>query len=202
MPISMPVNVGFTEANFYLETNTQSFTSPVTKTTQVLELDGARWRATYSLPKMRREQAAQWIAFFLKCAGRANKFLAYDADWKTNLGPGTGTPLVKGAGQTGGTLEIDGCTPSVTGWLRASDYVTVNGQLVRLTQNADTDGSGNATLFFEPPLIESPADNLPITTTGTQYCEMILVDDSQGQWPTDKNGIYQEKTFSGYEPLV
>ncbi len=44
----------------------------------------------------------------------------------------------------------------------------------------------------------SPADNAPIVTD-TPTCTMILVDNRQGMWEADANGVYEEKTFSAIE---
>ncbi len=43
MTISMPAQPGFAACRFGLETNTQTFTSPLTKATQRAVLGGARW---------------------------------------------------------------------------------------------------------------------------------------------------------------
>lgn len=125
-------------------------------------------------------------------------FNAYDPDRKTPLDVATGTPLVKGAGQNGNTLAIDGCTPGVTGWLKAGDYFSVNSELKQFTADASTNGSGEATLAFQPALRNSPEDNAPLTVTGAT-CTMILADDRQGIWEADVSGIYEEKTFSKVE---
>lgn len=198
MPITMPPGRFIKESNFYLETNTQVFTSPVNRAVQRRERAGARWRMTLTLRPMHREDAAKWIAFLLKLRGMTETFYASDPDWQVNRGPGTGNPLVRGAGQTGNTLLIDGCTPSVTGWLRAGDYFSVNGELKRLTADANTSGSTQTTLNFEPFLRNSPVDNAVVTVTNP-VCEMILTDDSQLSWQSDARQIYQERTFSAVE---
>ena len=93
-------------------------------------------------------------------------------DWDGRTARGTasssaGTPLVKGASQTGNTLLIDGATASQTGYLKAGDYIQlgsgISQRLHMVTADANTDGSGNATLSIEPALRTSPADNLAIT---------------------------------------
>lgn len=198
--VAIPLTPGFTDSNFYLKTNTKTFTSPINRVTQSLELAGAQWYGSFTLPRMDRTKAAAWIAFFMLCKGMSETFNMRDPDWKINLGPGTGTPLVNGDSQLGNTLIIDGCTVSTLGWLKIGDYFSVGGKLKRMTANADTDSGGNTTLTFEPPIDTSPADNDAVTTVGAT-CEMILADDSQASWPCDKNGIYQEKTFVAYEPL-
>jgi hypothetical protein len=194
----MPSTPGFTTCRFGLETNTQTFTSPLTKAVQRMLLGGARWTATYTLPAMKRGKAAAWQAFFDRLEGSANAFNAFDPDGKTPRGTATGTPLVSGATQTGSTLAIDGCTASVTGWLMAGDYFSVNGELKRLTADATTNGSGQTTLNFKPALRNSPADDAPLTLT-KPTCTMILADDMQAIWECNAQGVYQPKTFNAFE---
>ncbi len=198
MPLDLPAAPGFTTAEFGLETNTQRFESPLTKAVQRVKLGGDRWTLTATLPRMNRTQAAPWVAFFLSLQGSFATFNGFDPDCKTPRGSWGGMPLVKGGGQTGSTLLIDGLTAGVSKVARAGDYFTVGGELKQLTADADSDGSGEATLSFQPPLRNSPADNAPLTVTRAS-CTMALVDDMQAKWRCDKNGIYEEKTFAAVE---
>lgn len=197
---TMPTTPGFRNSDFYLETNTATFQSPVNKAVQRMERSGALWMFTGTLPAMKRDDAMLWKAWFLKLKGRVHTFSAYDPECAQPRGVATGAPLVKGAGQTGNTLLIDGCTASTFGWLRFGDYFSVNGELKQLVLDADTNGSGETTLTFEPPLRASPADNTAIVTD-KPTCTMILMDDATGSWPSDAMGVYQEKTFSAMEVI-
>ena len=197
MPTSMPLNQAFVSAQFWLEPNVQTYTSPLTYNTKRRELDGARWRASYTLPHMERHKAAEWKAFFTALRGQVNTFYAYDPDNKTPRGAAGGTPLVNGANQTGTSLIIDGCTPNQY-FLLAGDYFNVGSALHMITQPILADGSGNATLVFEPYLRTSPADNAPITTSNCT-CTMILADNLQAGFEINANGIYLPKTFTAYE---
>lgn len=126
-------------------------------------------------------------------------------------GVATGTPLVKGAAQsvtyaslTSGssfwqsTLATDGWTVSTTGILKEGDLFTIagvysvnpiskesTGQLQQFTvlADADSDGTGNATLTVSPPIIASgvhqtvtaaPADNAAITVTNSHAANMAF----------------------------
>jgi hypothetical protein len=199
MPLSMPVGPGFSACRFGLETNTQTFTSPLTRATQRALLGGARWTATYTLPAMNNAQAAAWQAFLLSLEGGVNTFYAFDPDRKTPRGAATGTPLVNGGSQTGSSLVTDGWAHSVTGVLKAGDYFGVNGELKMVAADCNSDGSGNATIAFKPALRSSPADNAPLTVTAAS-CTMVLQDDQQTMWDTGvRIGIYNSKTFSAYE---
>lgn len=198
MTISMPAAPGFSACRFGLETNTQTWTSPLTKATQRAILGGARWTATYTLPPMSRGQMADWQAFLMLLEGGANTFSGYDPDAVTPRGKGTGSPLTNGT-HAGSVISIDGCTPNVTNWLMAGDYFAVNGELKMLTQNANTDGAGQAGLYFKPALRATTPDNAPVTVVKAG-CTMALVDDGQSVWQTgNRLGFYEGLTFSAYE---
>lgn len=196
--IYMPSVPNFTNCRFGLETNTQTFVSPLTKNVQRVLLAGSRWSASYTLPAMNRAQAGPWKAFFDLCEGQANVFVAFDPDCKTPRGKIIGsTPLVNGATQTGSSLTTDGWAHS-TLVLKAGDYFAVNGELKRVTSDTTSDSSGNATINFKPALRSSPADNAPLTVTNATT-SMTLADDMQAMFTCDKNGIYQPITFAAME---
>lgn len=195
--IDMPSYPGFVSCRFGLQTNTQTFISPLTRATQRLKLGGDRWLATYSLPYMNRTQASGWKAFLDLLEGGVNTFNAYDPDCLTPRGAGGGTPLVNGGSQTGSSLITDGW-PANTIVLKAGDPFSVNGEYKRATADVLTNGSGQATIPFKPTLRSSPADNAPLTVT-KPTCTMALTDDMQAMWECNQNGIYMPKTFSAYE---
>ena len=85
------------------------------------------------------------------------------------------TPLVNGAGQTGRTLATDGWPVSST-VLQAGQFVTINNQLLQLTANVTSNGSGVATLTFEPPIRTAPSDNAPIEFKNP-YALMYMVEE-------------------------
>lgn len=114
-----------------------------------------------------------WRAFIAKSRGSAN-------DFQVPVDPvaqsaSTATPLINGASQMGRTLNTDGWPLSTT-VLQAGQYVTINNQLLQLTENVTSNGSGVAVLTFEPPIRVSPADNAAIEYKNP-YCLMYLVED-------------------------
>lgn len=78
-------------------------------------------------------------------------------------GAGGGTPLVNGAGQTGNTLAIDGLPNSITGVYLKGDMLGCSDMLFMVTVDANSNGSGQTTVTFEPPMWKVPADNAVIT---------------------------------------
>jgi len=115
-----------------------------------------------------------WRSFIAKARGAANDFQV-PVDPATPQSSSTATPLVNGAGQTGRTLNTDGWPLSTT-VLQAGQYVTINNQLLQLTENVTSNGSGVAVLTFEPPVRVSPADNAAIEFKNP-YCLMYLVEE-------------------------
>jgi len=142
--------------------------SPFTFTQQVFAYPGQIWGAGISLPVMLRSDADQWKTFLLKLNGQYGTFLLGDPSAPSAKGTALGTPLVKGASQTGQTLLTDGWTNSATGVLLAGDYIQLGtgaaSRLHMVLVDVDADGSGNATIEIFPALRESPADNLAIVT--------------------------------------
>jgi len=197
--LSIPTGIQIRSSSFGLKYNTQRFTSPLNGFTQRLNLPGAKWFASYTLASSKRANIAEVQAFLAKLRGGANSFYGYDPDGKVLLGAGGGTPLVKGASQTGSTLLIDGATAGVTNWLKMGDYFEVNGEYKMVTANINTNGSGEATITFEPPLRNSPADNAAVNIT-TPRCQMMLIEDDACQWAANYAGVY-EISFSGVEVL-
>lgn len=165
---------------FSLVPNTQRFESPLNRTVQTVELPGARWTATLEFRGISHADARTLKAFFAQLRGMAGRFYLGDYSHRTPAGSAAGTPLVNGASQTGSSLITDGWTPSQSNLLLPGDYIGVNGELKIITAACSSDGSGNATLTFEPPLRAAPLDNAPITVAAPK-CTMRLLDDEQDQ---------------------
>jgi hypothetical protein len=136
------------------------------------------WECQITLPPIvGTTRVNAWRAFIAKSRGAANDFeVPVDPTAQSALGP-TIIGRVNGSNQTGRTLNTDGWPPSTT-VLQAGQYVTINKQLLQLTENV-TSGSGAtgpAVMTFEPPLRVSPADNLAIEYKNP-FCLMYLVEE-------------------------
>lgn len=197
-PVSMPASPGFTSASFRLVGNSAVYTSTFDRTEQVLERPGVRWTAEFALPPMEKAEARAWIAFLVSLRGRVGTFLAYDPEHRTPLGVATGTPLVDGAGQTGRSLATRGWTNSVTGIMKAGDYLAFANRLHMVVEDASSDGTGDATLSIEPPLRESPSDGASITVSNPTAI-MRLAGDS-AEW-SENTARHYGISFAGVEDL-
>lgn len=143
--------------------------SPFTFAGEVQQHQGQRWEADIDLPPMRQTVAETWVAWLLSLNGRQGTFLMGDPAQLRPRGSAGGSPQVAGAGQTGQTLAIDGCTPSMTGWLLPGDVIQLgtgaDARLHKILARADTDGSGQVTLDLWPRLRSAPADNAVVTVS-------------------------------------
>lgn len=153
------------EMDWSLVSNTQTHESPLSKSVQTLALPGARWQVVCSFVNLTVADAAQLEAFLVALRGMAGRCYLHRWDRARPRGVASGTPLVKGAGQTGASLLTDGWTPSTAGILKAGDMLGVNGELKMVVADAASDAGGNATLAIEPPLRAAPADNAPLVLT-------------------------------------
>lgn len=157
---------------------------------KVYDWGGEMWVIDGTLPLMSRETAAAFQAFLLKLKGPANAFLFPVAE-SSPRGTATGTPLVNGAGQTGYGLITDGWTPSITGIMKAGDWLNLGSaestRLHMVTEDVDSDASGNATIPLWPALRSSPGDNDPVTVTN---CKGLFRLTENVGWDKDINKHY------------
>lgn len=153
------------------------------------------WECQLSLPPIvGTANVNAWRSFIAKARGAANDFRvpvdstaqapnitttavgSLSLNFTTNLYQTfSATPLVNGSGQTGRTLSTTGWPVSST-VLQAGQFVTINDQLLQLTENVVSNASGIATLTFEPPVRVSPANNAPVEYENP-YCLMYMVEE-------------------------
>jgi len=169
--------------------------SPFTGETQTFRHQGEWWEAEITLPPMRHALAREWVAKLVSMRGVFGTMLLGDFDGKTARGTASssaGTPLVKGANQAGNTLLIDGATASQTGYLKAGDYIQLgtgtSSRLHMVVADANTDGSGNASLEIEPALRTSPADNLAVIVANTKGVFRLVTNETE--WDTNAVAVY------------
>lgn len=127
---------------------------------QVIASNRGWWECSVALPPIVGRAAARpWKSFIAQARGMTNDFqVPVDPTPQSAL---ANTVLVQGAGQTGRSIVTDGW-PNSTTVLSAGDFVTINNQLLQLTANVTSNGSGVATLTFEPPIRTAPSDNAPV----------------------------------------
>lgn len=158
-PLALPTSVSTRRVTFKKRSSVGVAQSPWDYSMQTQQHAGQAWMATLEFPPLTEEQAADLESFILSLNGMEGTFLLGDPLRTAPRGIATGTPLVKGASQTGQSLLTDGWTANTTGILLRGDYIQIQNRLYRTLQDVNSDGSTNATIDIFPRLRESPADN-------------------------------------------
>lgn len=162
-PIDLPSFPAPRSITLTIVTNIGRARSPWTLATQKQKHKGQMWIAEINLPLMKREDAEPWQAFITSLNGPEGTF--WLGKERSPQGVAVGAPVVDGNDQVGGTLLTRGWGASVTGILKAGDYIQVGNRLHKLNQDADSDSSGEAALEIWPDLRSpSPADGLAVIT--------------------------------------
>ena len=201
-PLTLPSHTGIASITFRAINTVGISQSPFTYAQQTVAHAGQRWEADIKLPRMNREDAEQWIAWLVSLRGQLGTFNLGDPLGTSPRGAVGGTPLVNGGSQVGGTLNIDGCTASVTGWLKAGDYIQLGSgstaTLHKVLQDADSNGSGEVSLDIWPYIRTAPADNAAVTTSNT--VGLFRLSSNQQNWDLMETAIYG-LSFGAFEVI-
>lgn len=204
-PLSAPTNKAPAAIRLIARNVVGVSVSPFTFKQQVYQYSGQRWEVDIQLPRMKREDAEQWVAFLMKLYGQTGTFLIGDPLGATPRGSAStaaGTPVVNGASQTGGTLSIDGLPTSETGYLLAGDYIQLGSgstsQLYKVLNDVDTNGSGEADIDIWPNLRSSPADDAAVTVSNCKGHFRLASNETS--WDIDYIATYGI-SFGGTEAL-
>ena len=194
-PLNTPTNIGIANITLMAESAVAISQSPFTFQQQVVAHPGQRWAASISLPPMKRQDAEYWVAFLLSLKGQVGTFLLGDPncfDAQGSASSVAGTPRVKGAGQSGDTLNIDGLPLSATGYLLPGDYIQLgsggSATLYKVLTQVNSNGSGEATLDIWPNLRTSPSDNSLVVVSSTKG--RFRLKDNVTQWNINEISTY------------
>lgn len=163
----------------FTSTSLQSMFPTLFSTTQsgkrnVRKFGAHKWVFTAAYNLLSREEFMPVFAFLMKQEGSYGSFTIIIPDLAVPQGSAGGVPLVNGGSQTGSNLVVDDATASQTGWLKAGDILTLLGdtKVYMVTDDCDSDGSGNVTIPIAPPLFKSPANDSAVTVNN---CEMTVM---------------------------
>jgi hypothetical protein len=178
-------------------------TSPFTLSQQIYEHPGDLLECTVKFPIANRANASIVIAWLMALRGIVGTFLLGPVNATAPRGVATGTPLVNGAAQTGLALITDGWSNSITGILKAGDWVQVgtgaSARLYPVAQDVNSNGSGQATLDLGVRLRSSPADNAAIVTANP--VGLFRRAENKFSWSEELALLYGEISFTAREAL-
>ena len=174
-PLSLPTTIGISSVTLRASNVSSISESPFTFRQQVFKHPGERWSATVVLPQVTRDYMEDWVAFLLSLRGAEGTFYLNDPQCATARGSASvtpGTPLVRGASQTGNTVNIDGLPNSVTGYFKAGDYMQIStgssSRLYKVLTDTNSNGSGQATVDIWPAIRTAHADNAAIAVASAK----------------------------------
>jgi hypothetical protein len=201
-PLTLPSHTGIRNITLRAVNTVGLTQSPFTYAQQAVAHSGQRWEVDVTLPAMNRSDAEQWVAFLISLRGQLGTFTLGDPVGASPRGSAGGTPLVNGASQIGGTLNIDGCTASQTGWLKAGDYIQLgtagSATLHKVLADVDSNGSGQVSLDLWPYIRTAPSDNASVTLSNT-VGRFRLASNIQN-WSIRETALYGI-TFGGVEAI-
>jgi hypothetical protein len=129
---------------------------------QARQIDGQRFRITVRFPAMSRTEFAPILAFIMKQRSQLESFQYTPPTLDDSLGVASGVISVNGAISAGVTsVAIDGMANNTSGVFKAGDFFRFTGQskVYMCVADVNSNGSGQGTLTFEPPLRSNVADN-------------------------------------------
>ena len=193
-PLTFPSTTGVTKSNFTLSRVIGMSASPFTGQQQVYEHSFALWKATISLPPMKRATAAEYQTFFMELHGQRGTFTMGDPDAKSVRGNATQSSLTIASNTAVGAYDVPvtGLTASQSLALAKGDYVQFGtgsaAKLHFITTNISANGSGAATLTIEPAL------KVAITTTTAcsiaNTVGVFRLDTNDVGWDADSASTY------------
>ena len=139
---------------------------------QARQIDGQRFRLRLSFPVMTRTEFAPILAFIMKQRSQMESFQYVPPTIDDALGVASGVISVNGAISAGVTsVAIDGMANSTSGVFKAGDYFRFTGQtkVYMVMADVSSNGSGQGTLTFEPPLRTGVSDNAILIYTNVDF---------------------------------
>ncbi len=139
---------------------------------QARQIDGQRFRLRLRFPIMTRTEFAPINAFVMKQRSQMESFTYSPPTISSPLGVASGTIAVNGAILAGVTsVAIDGMANSTSGVFKAGDYFRFTGQtkVYMVMADVSSNGSGQGTLTFEPPLRANVSDNAVLVYSNVDF---------------------------------
>ena len=173
--ITLPSTPKPTSMTWKLVQPAQNNISTWTGARQVLASGRGWWECQINYPPIvGTSNFNAWRSFTAKMRGTVNDVqIPVDPTAQSSI---SNTMLVNGAGQTGRSINVDGL-PNSTTVLTAGQFVTIGNQLLQLTADVTSNGSGQATVTFEPSIRAAPADNA-VVEFKNPYALMYIADEA------------------------
>lgn len=154
-PLDTPTSIGIESIELRAVNAVATSQSPFTFKQQVISHGGQKWEASVSIPPVHRDLAAPWKAMLVSLKGPVGTFLLGDPDYKTPQGNVSSCLLTGDAGD-------DTATVTMTGTLKAGDYIQLGSGSTSKLHQVLVDKSGSGPLEIWPALRSSYTNQVVI----------------------------------------
>lgn len=137
-----------------------------------------RWALSFGYTLLPRSIVMQFYGFLIGNRGQADTFTTIVPGHTAPLGSWAGSPVVGAGSQTGTSIALAGFTASQTGVAKAGDFLKFAGhtKVYMVTADANSSGTGTATLSIQPALLVSPAASEAITFSNVPFTVALAGD--------------------------
>ena len=179
-PLSLPSNIGMASIELRARNTVAVSQSPFTYKQQTHSYDGQMWEADVTLPPMNRDDAESWVSFLMALKGRQGTFLLYDPSAKSARGTATSATV---SGSTGD----DSLTVTMTGTLKAGDYIQLGAASDATLHKVLVDQDGDGTLEVWPKLRK---DRSSVTANLTNSVGLFRLATNEVAWSVDNASFF------------
>lgn len=190
-PLSIPSTIGIESITLRAINAVATSQSPFTYKQQIVSHGGQRWEASIAIPAVRRDTAADWKAFLVALKGQRGTFLLSDPDYATPRGDVSACTL------TGSTGD-DSVTVTMTGTLKAGDYIQLGSASTAKLHQVLVDQTGNGTLEIWPGL---RADYTSASVTFNNAKGVFRLATNVSEWSINNSSAYGI-TFDAVEAIT
>jgi len=179
-PLSLPTNIGMASIELRARNAVAVSSSPFTYKQTVHAYDGQMWEADVTLPPMNRDDAEAWIAFLMSLKGRYGSFLLYDPSARSVRGTATAATISGSAGD-------DTVTVSMSGTLKAGDYIQLGSASDATLHKVLVDKDGNGDLEIWPKLRK---DRSSVSAVLTDASGVFRLSTNETAWSVNDASFY------------
>jgi len=137
---------------FELVTNTKTFQSPLSNAIQTISRKGSYWKTSMTFNNLNGEQRNDLKAVLSKLNGQEHRLAVRDYG---HLNQGnyvtSNTPYLDEI-RSSTQIVVNNVTPNIAGYLKAGDYIIVNGEYKIVVDDADSNASFRCLINIAPPL--------------------------------------------------
>lgn len=194
--LSWPGHIAPASMSIYLLSNSKTFTSPFTGSSQTARFPGSRWCCSMMFNNLKDEEARVLEALVSRLDGQSGRVRLWD--FGRSGVRNVGTPVISVDGGLGSRLFTSGWVRSRQ-VLRPGDYLTVGNELKKVLESVVSDARGEATVLISPMLRISPKKGQLIEVSNP-YGIFRLSDNQQGRFHR-RPGIFTNVTLDFVEVL-